>query len=180
MEKYREIVADCCDYRKWIGQMIVEYPELFPKTIGLGYTLHDERVSGKLEAVRLQRICLKVSGPEGKKQVFTIAPSGVMPYCVGYTDEVEKALFLRRFYVPFWALTYLFGRDNDYWYRMEQQFGRYNLVQTVVILSFISRRTPFMGQKEYHWLCFGSRTQIVRKSGALRFGLCSSTRTSHQ
>jgi hypothetical protein len=55
-----------------------------------------------------------------------------MPYCVGYTDDVEKALFLRRFYVPFWALTYLFGRDDDYWYRMEQQFGRYNLVQTVV------------------------------------------------
>jgi hypothetical protein len=82
--------------------------------------------------VRLRRICLKACDPEGKKQVFTIAPSGVMPYRVGYTDDVEKALFLRRFYVPFWALTYLFGRDDDYWYRMEQQFGRYNLVQTVV------------------------------------------------
>jgi hypothetical protein len=132
LEKYREIVADCCDYRKWIDQMIVEHAELFPKTIGFGYTLHDDRVSGKLEAVRLRRICLKACDLEGKKQVFTIAPSGVMPYCVGYTDDVEKALFLRRFYVPFWALTYLFGRDDDYWYRMEQQFGRYNLVQTVV------------------------------------------------
>jgi len=27
-----------------------------------------------------------------------------MPYSVGYTDDVEKALFLRRFDVPFWAL----------------------------------------------------------------------------
>ena len=27
MEKYREIVADCCAYRKWIDQMIVEYAE---------------------------------------------------------------------------------------------------------------------------------------------------------
>jgi hypothetical protein len=132
MEKYREIVADCGDYRKWIDQMIVEHAELFPKTIAFGYTLHDDRVSGKLENVRLRRICLKACDAEGKKQVFTIAPSGVMPYCVGYTDEVEKALFLRRFYVPFWALTYIFGRDDDYWYRMEQQFGRYNLVQTVV------------------------------------------------
>jgi hypothetical protein len=26
-------------------------------------------------------------------------------YFVGYTDEVEKGLFLRRFAVPFWALT---------------------------------------------------------------------------
>jgi hypothetical protein len=132
MEKYREIVGDCSDYRKWIDQMIVEHAELFPKAIGLGYTLHDDRVSSKLDNVRLRRICLKASDGEGKKQVYTIAPSGVMPYCVGYTDEVEKALFLRRFYVPFWALTYVFGRDDDYWYRMEQQFGRYNLVQTIV------------------------------------------------
>ncbi len=132
MEKYREIVADCCAYRKWVDEMIVEHPELFPKTIGAGYSLHDERTSRKLEDVRLRRICLTAHDREGKKQVFTIAPSGVMPYFVGYTEAVEKALFLRRFYVPFWALTYVFGRDDDYWYRMEQQFGRCNLVQTVV------------------------------------------------
>lgn len=132
MEKYRETVDDCQAYRKWVDEMIDEHPELFPKTIGAGYSLHDERTSGKLGDVRLRRICLKARDPEGKKQVFTIAPSGVMPYCVGYTDEVEKALFLRRFQVPFWALTYVFGRDDDYWYRMENHFGRYNLVQTLV------------------------------------------------
>jgi len=132
MEKYREIVDECYAYRKWVDEMIVEHPELFPKAIGAGYTLHDERTSGKLSNVRLRRICLKDLDMAGKKQVFTIAPSGVMPYCVGYTDDVEKALFLRRFYVPFWALTYVFGRDDDYWYRMEQQFGGYNLVQTLV------------------------------------------------
>ena len=97
MEKYREIEDDGDTYRKWVDEMIVEHPELFPKAIGAGYTLHDDRVSGKLEDVRLRRICLKARDLEGKKQVFTIAPSGVMPYCVGYTDEVEKALFLRRF-----------------------------------------------------------------------------------
>jgi hypothetical protein len=26
-----------------------------------------------------------------------------MPYMVGYTDDVEKGLFLRQFDVPFWA-----------------------------------------------------------------------------
>jgi hypothetical protein len=36
MEKYREIVDDCCAYRKWVDEMIVEHPELFPKTIGAG------------------------------------------------------------------------------------------------------------------------------------------------
>jgi len=55
-----------------------------------------------------------------------------MPYFVGLTDEIEKALFLRRFDVPFWALAYVFGRDEQYWYRIENHFGRYNLVQTTV------------------------------------------------
>jgi hypothetical protein len=132
MEKYREIVDDCALFRKWVDQMIVEHPELFPKTISFGYTLHDDRTSSKLEDVHLRRICLKTPDEDGKKQVFTIAPSGVMPYFVAFTDEVEKALFLRRFFVPYWALTYVFGRDDDYWYRMEQQFGCYNLVQTLI------------------------------------------------
>ncbi|SLM29579.1 hypothetical protein MTBBW1_1880016 [Desulfamplus magnetovallimortis] len=67
-----------------------------------------------------------------------------MPYMVGYTDEVEKALFLRRFDVPFWALTYVFGKNDDYWYRMENHFGRYHVVQTVVKLpeNLQPRATP--------------------------------------
>jgi hypothetical protein len=75
---------------------------------------------------------LKARDAEDKQQVFTIAPSGIMPYFVDMTDEIEKALFLRRFDVPFWALAYVFGRDDQYWYRLENHFGRYNLVQTVV------------------------------------------------
>jgi hypothetical protein len=55
-----------------------------------------------------------------------------MPYQVGYTDAVEKALFLRRFDVPFWALAYVFGQNDQYWYRMEQHFGNYHVVQTTV------------------------------------------------
>ena len=132
MEKYGEIIGDCCAYRKWIDGMIIQHPELFPDVIRDGYRLHDERGSEKLGGIRLRRICLNTRDAEGKKQIFTIAPSGVMPYLVGYTDEVEKALFLRRFDVPFWALTYVFGRDDNYWYRLENHFGRYNLVQTVV------------------------------------------------
>lgn len=132
MEEYRELVGDSCTYRKWIDEMIVKHPELFPEEIAEGYTLHDQRTSDKLSEVQLRRICLKARTAEGKKQVFTIAPSGVLPYAVGYTDAVEKALFLRRFDVPFWALAYVFGRDDKYWYRLENHFGRYNLVQTVV------------------------------------------------
>jgi len=132
MEKYREIVNDFHAYRQWVDELIVQHPELFPKEMADGYTLHDERTSEKMKGMRLRRICLKSRNSAGKKQVFTLAPSGVMPYSVGYTDEVEKALFLRRFDVPFWALTYVFGQDDSYWYRMENHFGRYEVVQTVV------------------------------------------------
>ena len=93
MEKYNEILGNWCAYREWVDEMIVQYPELFPDAIRAGYNLHDERGSDKLEDMRLRRICLKTRDAQGKKQVFTIAPSGVMPYWTGYTDEVEKALF---------------------------------------------------------------------------------------
>jgi hypothetical protein len=119
-------------HRQWLDEMVVKHPELFPKNISAGYILHDGRSSAKLEGVRLRRICLKARVTEGKQQVFTIAPSAVMPYFVGLTDEIEKALFLRRFDVPFWALVYVFGRDDQYWYRLENHFRRYNLVQTTV------------------------------------------------
>ena len=109
MEQYQEIVGDCRAYRKWIDEMIAQYPELFPKDIVGGYTLHDGRSSEKMEGIRLRRISLKVRDRAGKEQVFTIAPSGVLPYFTGLTDDVEKALFLRRFEVPFWALAYVFA-----------------------------------------------------------------------
>jgi len=89
--------------------------------------------------------------------VFTIAPSAVMPYMTGETDKVEKALFLRRFGVPFWALAYVFGRDEQYWYRLEGQIGRYDIVGTTVKdpdklpehLLADEKHTRFNGDKAY-------------------------------
>ncbi len=42
-----------------------------------------------------------------------------MPYMVGYTEDVEKSLFLHeKFSVPYWGLTYAFGHDDSYWERI--------------------------------------------------------------
>ena len=91
-----------------------------------GYVLHDTLPeSSKLPGVRFRRIELKAINAEGKREVLTIASSGVMPYMTGLTDEVEKALFLRQFGVPYWGLTYVFGRDDSYWYRMTAGIGRF-------------------------------------------------------
>lgn len=45
---------------------------------------------------------------------------------------MEKALFLRKFDVTFWALEYVFGKDTNYWYRIEQNLGHNSIVGTTV------------------------------------------------
>lgn len=127
MEEYKEMVREPRAFRAWVDENISRYPELFPSDIGDGYVLHSTRGSVKLPGITLRRIELKTS-----KDVFTIAPSGVMPYMTSYTDDVEKALFLLRFGVPYWALTYVFGKNDMFWFRQFCHFGRYSIVSTTV------------------------------------------------
>ena len=84
------------------------------------------QVSAKLD-VCVRRIRLAATG-----EVYGIHPSFVMPYLVGYTADVEHALFLEGFGVPFWALTHVFGRDDMYWYRLSAAVGRNSIVGTTV------------------------------------------------
>ena len=51
---------------------------------------------------------------------------------IARTDEVEKALYLRQWGVPFDALAYVFGRDAMFWYRAWLAFGCPSLVGTTV------------------------------------------------
>ena len=99
--EYQELASDPKQFRRWVDAMIAAHPELFPREIGQGYALHGPPPdSAKLAGVRFRRIRLKAVNEAGKRQVVTICSSDVMPYMTGYTDEVEKALFLRRFAVP--------------------------------------------------------------------------------
>ena len=133
IEAYQEMIGDSARFRVWLDGMIKTYPELFPVEIAEGYVLHDTLPeSSKLPGVRFRRIELKAINAEGKREVLTIASSAVMPYMAGLTDEVEKALFLRQFGVPYWGLSYVFGRDDSYWYRMTAGIGRFEIVSTTV------------------------------------------------
>ena len=67
----------------------------------------------------MRRIKLKAT-----RRVFTVRPSFLLPYGIGRTEEVEKALFLRQWGVPFDALAYVFGRNAMFWYRAWLSFGR--------------------------------------------------------
>lgn len=132
-DEYQAIASDGKQFRHWLNEMIGQYPRLFPEEIVGGYILHDILpASAKLPHVIFRRIKLKAVNKANKQQVLTICSSDVMPYMTGLTEDVEKALFLRRFGVPFWALTYVFGRNDDYWYHMTSRFGRYDIVGTVI------------------------------------------------
>lgn len=123
-EDYLANIIDATDFRKCIDERIEWFPEIFPTEIRKGYEMKDSYFSKKqkidIRRIRIQEIA------------YTIRPSFVMPYMTGLTDEVEKALFMRKFNVPFWALSHTFSRYPMYWYRMEQALGRNSIVGTTV------------------------------------------------
>ena len=123
---YHAYVDDVAKYRVYLTTLYQQHPELFPQAMGEGYTFHD-RYRSRKQGLVLRRIKLKTTAA-----VFTLRPSFVMPYLIARTEEVEKALFLRQWGVPFAALAYVFGRDAMFWYRAWLRFGRPNLVGTTV------------------------------------------------
>jgi hypothetical protein len=124
---YSQVVGDRQRFRELLDEQYQQYPELFPQAFEEGYYLHDCRPSSKLPDIVTRRIRLRHT-----REVYRVVPSFVLPYMTGYADDVEKALFLRRFGVPFWGLTYVFGRNDMYWQRLVAQLGRYDVVGTTV------------------------------------------------
>ena len=102
------------------------YSELFPEKFEEGYVFNGRTSCSVKQGYQCRRIKLNADGI-----VFTIASGFFMPYMTALTKDVEKTLFLRRFNVPYWGLTYVSGNDM-YWYRLEQSLGRFNIVGTTV------------------------------------------------
>jgi hypothetical protein len=125
---YVGLVSEPSTFRELLDEMVERYPELFPAEMAGGYTLHDMLPAlRKLPDIRLRRFKLKSAG-----EVYTIRPSFVLPYMTGYTDDVEKGLFLLSFGVPFWAIARVFGRDAMYWERLTERIGHNSLVGSTV------------------------------------------------
>jgi hypothetical protein len=125
-ELYEETIDSPEVFRRWLDDSFDKMPELFPEGFAQGYLLKDDRVSAKL-GIRLRRIECKATA-----EVFTVRPSFVMPYMTAFTDDVAHPLFLRRFGVPFWGLTHVFGKYPMYWYRLEMSLARNSIVGTTV------------------------------------------------
>lgn len=125
-DDYQDLIDAPPLFRAWLDRSFRSWPELFPKAFADGYRLKDARISART-GLRLRRIRLKATG-----EALSVRPSFVLPYMTGLTDDVQKALFLRAFGVPFWALARVFGKPAMYWYRLEVSLGRHSLVGTSV------------------------------------------------
>jgi hypothetical protein len=121
-QQYGKCVENHWECRKYLNGQIKARAELFPEAISVGYSFHDKYQSRKLK-LTLRRIKLKQS-----EEVFTIRLSFALPYCVARTDDVEKALYLRLWGVPFTTLAHVFGRNEMFWYRAWIALGHANLV----------------------------------------------------
>lgn len=126
--EYELNIHDPLYFRNVLDSSASRHPELFPLGFHDGYQMKDVYVSKKLSII-IRRIKITI---ENETFHYTIRPSFVMPYLTGLTKDTEKPLMLRKFAVPFWALSYCFGRDPMYWYRMEISLGRHSIVGTTV------------------------------------------------
>jgi hypothetical protein len=122
--RYDGLIKDPKTFRGHVDGQWSAHPELFPEGMGRGYAMKDIRRSKKL-GIAIRRIT--VSGTD-----YSIRPSFAMPYMGGFTTDTEKALYLRKYGVPFHALAHVFGRGPMYWYRLENHLGRNSVVGTTV------------------------------------------------
>jgi hypothetical protein len=125
--EYDRFLTDRSYAKDRLEELYEECAEWFPDAFPSGYAFF-----GYTEpSMKQQLLCRRIRLEQGRT-VFTIAPAFVMPSMTGRTQNVDDALFLRRFHVPCWAIAHVFGRDAMYWYRLEQGLGRFSLVGTTV------------------------------------------------
>jgi hypothetical protein len=127
-KQYKAAFADVALFKVMLDDEINKYPEIFPVDIQQGYSFNGTtRESSKLDKLRFRKIKVRITG-----HVYSVQPSFVMPNLIGYTDDIEKALLLRKHSVPYSMLVYLFGKNEMFWYRAEKCFARCSIVGTTI------------------------------------------------
>jgi len=125
-EEYTACMRSPKRFRGKLVELHGKFPELFPQRFGEGFSLDDRRVSEK-QQLMIRRVELQAT-----RQKFSIRPSFVLSYMTATTDDVEKAMYLRHWNVPYDGLSYVFGRSPMFWYRAERALGRASIVGSTV------------------------------------------------
>jgi hypothetical protein len=119
LEDYLVAVKDNDEFRRLLASCYELHPECFPPEFDSRFSFKDFKHSKKMN-ISIRRIRVGL----GKDAHFwRVVPCDVMPYMVGRTQEVEKALFLRKSNVPYWGLEVVFGRSSNYFWRIERRMG---------------------------------------------------------
>ncbi len=124
--EYQSCMEDHAHCREYIMERYEAAPELFPAALSEGFTFNGF-IHSKKQDLTQRRIKLNANDEQ-----YQIRPSFMMPYMIGPIQQVEKALYFRRWGVPFEALAYGFGRNPMYWYRAYVSLGRPSLVGTTI------------------------------------------------
>ena len=106
---YGEVMSDVTLFRKWLaGQHELDpeldpelFPELFPDIFADSFSMKDRRSSARL-GIQIRRVTLRDGSGWSVRSSFSL------PGMVARTEDVEHALFLRKFAVPFWTLAHVF------------------------------------------------------------------------
>lgn len=172
---HNKVLEDPIYFRQILDQYYQAHPELFPQAFSEGYQLHGFTASSKKLDVKMRRILVG-----NNYQSYTLAPSYLMPYMTGKVEEVETALFLRRFHVPYWALVYIYGRNAMYWYRLESALGRNSIVGTTV--KDPQRLPPDLSADEKHTKLNKEKVYVATTVGEqciLGASVCASADEQH-
>lgn len=125
-EHYRRCLEETSAYRAHMETIAQRHRELFPSGFERGFIFKGTYYSKK-QGINLRRIKLEANG-----NTFQLRPSFLMPYMIGRTEELDKALYLRQWGVPCDALAQVFGRNSSYWYRASLSLGRPSIVGATV------------------------------------------------
>ena len=125
--QYGDFLHDRAYARTYLNEHLARHTEIFPAQMQDGYSFNGFTETSVKLSLRQRRLRLHTTG-----EVFTLAPSFVMPYMSATTDQVEDALFFLRFHVPYWALSFVYGRTEMYWYNLHCSLGRFSVVGTTV------------------------------------------------
>lgn len=118
-QDYLDAIADNERFRALLADCYARHPECFPPEFENGFGFKDFKYSSKLQ-LSIRRIRV---GFGSEERFYRVVPCDVMPYMVARVEEVEKALFLRKFNIPFWGLAYTFGRSASFYWRLERRLG---------------------------------------------------------
>ncbi len=125
-EQYDDTWNVPAEVTKWVDQVVVQSPELFPAKISERYQLCGKLpASKKMPQIQLRQIRIG-------SEAYYLRPSFVMPSFTGTTDQRSTPMELIAHGVALWIIAKVFGHDEMFWLRQQKRLGRNSIVGTTV------------------------------------------------